>query len=88
MSTLPLKWAVEITSQQDAERLQALFPTYDCKSNENDYLLRRKSYRKAERLTYCINSVREMFDFDRRKYFKEKGYTIYTITELETLLNK
>lgn len=84
-TTLPEKWAVEITSLEDAERLQKLYPEYDCKSKENEYLLRRKSFRKAERLNYCPNSIREMFDFDRHKYFKEKGYTIYTITELEAL---
>ena len=87
MSTLPDKWAVEITSPQDAERLQALFPegcdslgvtfkdTYK-RCNQDGILYFAKHPKFTPYWGYIINKA----NFN--------GYTIYTITELETLLNK
>lgn len=84
MSTMPLKWAVEITSPKDAERLQVLFPKYK-------HCIRRIIYfAGADVPNLCLSKDYEsgLFGYSREKWYQEYGYTILSITELETLLNK
>lgn len=87
MSTLPLKWAVEITSPQDAERLQALFPR--AVFNRNTWYSFAKWYNQLKDSIPNLCAVNGVFWYGvSKKVATENGYTIYTITELETILNE
>lgn len=82
MSNLPLKWAVEITSLQDAERLQALF------TKHRHDIGRIVHFAAQDVPTLCLSKNYEsgLFGYARQKYYTENGYTILSITELENLM--
>lgn len=85
MNTLPTKWAVAITSQQDAERLQELFP--NAKNKMGAMFL----------LTYLKNAEDGILYFAKHPEYSEywahvinkanfHDYTILSIKQLENLL--
>ena len=80
MSTLPEKWAVEITSLQDAERLQALFPFSEC--NFDSF---KDAFDAGFRYFKCdiVLSPETWFWLDTNP---SRQYTRLTIDELENLL--
>lgn len=86
MSALPTKWAVEITSLQDAERLQVLMPK--AKSFLNDSPLRmfndNPTYRPA--VIHPDPNFPQYIRIEVKWIVEANGYTILSITELENLL--
>lgn len=90
MNTIPLKWAVEITSLQDAERLEKLFPSndkLDVKSYNERLEIFYQTYSDHTK-GFCYSIDGELFTWGNKNSFIRKGYTIYTITELGTILNE
>lgn len=96
MSTLPEKWAVEIQSLQDAERLQALFPDETSYGDPIQSMYRQaKDWCDSLEETICFTAVdcdtelygKEYWGYGSRSFYEYKhGYTILSITELENLL--
>lgn len=89
---LPEKWAVEITSQQDAERLQKLFPNA---SNGIYFDFKERLKRAPQRgvfepicFSYTVHYGKNIWGWSGISFYNKQGYTTLTITELETLLNK
>ena len=89
-TTLPEKWAVEITSLEDAERLQKLFP--------NDVSKTGSSLKKLFAFAFTYYGISTALSkicaddsgwgFSTITFYSNNGYTIYTITELETILKQ
>lgn len=81
MSTLPTKWAVEISSLQDAERLQKLFPDALC-----NYDTFTKAFGKGIRLFEMDLKLSTKWFWIYSDLNSLHSTTLYTITELENLL--
>lgn len=78
------KWAVEIISQKDAERLQELFP-----KDKSD--IRRTASHVLENnkdVALCKGFSTKFWGWASKYFYLSQGYTIYTITELGTILNE
>lgn len=82
MSTLPLKWAVEITSQQDVNWYEANIASDEC---QELYATGLSTF-SGEPIAFYAEDNRDYVG--RIQMFKNKGYTILSITELEKLLNE
>ena len=86
-TTLPEKWAVEITSLEDAERLQRLFPK-EVSSKGRTIVEMYKTF-AAKNTPFLMSKSTDWIGSWQYSYNKGglevNGYTIYTITELEDL---
>lgn len=83
---LPTKWAVEITSLQDAERLQKLFPDNRIAYSMYDFLfcyrIKHVPYPKL-----CLyQKGGKMWNYTNKDSQILVDYTILSITELENLM--
>ena len=81
MSTLPNKWAVEITSLQDAEWLQKLFPDVLC-----NYDTLTKAFEKGIRLFEMDLKLSTKWFWIYSDLNSLHSTTMTSITELENLL--
>lgn len=79
---LPLKWAVEITSQQDANWYEVNIASGEC---QELYATGLSNF-SGEPIAFYAENNRDYVG--RVQMFKNNGYKIYTITELETILNE
>lgn len=96
MSTLPTKWAVEITCLNDAQRLQALFPEETSYGDPiQSMYIQAKDWCDSFGETICFTAVdcdteqygKESWGYASRGFYGDKhGYTILSITELENLM--
>lgn len=74
------KWAVEITSPEDAERLQKLFP------HDTDIMAVAINGNNRYNGHYYMDKQDGLWSYSDRLIYDFEGYTIYTITELENLM--
>lgn len=91
MSTLPDKWAVEITSLQDAERLQALFPDAISTNGISMPELIKEAiscYGFPVALVEHFTGLPQFngWAYSPKDFYQPYGYTILTIDGLENLI--